>query len=88
MTDHWKTIESAPKDGSSVFVHSVKWVEPTMMYYLSKEYLEKEYGDPVYMEEGWYISHGMDFDQPDEYTREPTHWMPLPPNPTQEEQND
>lgn len=82
--NEWQPIETAPKDGTSVLVHSYKWIEPTMMYYSSEEYFEEEYGDSEYMESGWYVSHGMDFDQPDEYTREPTHWMPLPTPPKEE----
>ena len=77
----WQPIETAPRDGTSVLVHSIKWSQPTMMYFSSKEYFEKEYGDPDYMYEGWYISHGMVFDQPNEYTYDPTHWMPLPKPP-------
>jgi hypothetical protein len=78
----WKPIETAPRDRTDVLVHSPKWLVPMVMNYASWEYFAREYGNPEYMEAGWYLTHATDFDQPDEYTREPTHWQPLPPPPT------
>lgn len=76
----WQPIETAPKDGTTVQVHSSRWLEPCSASFSSREYFEKEYGDPEHMEEGWYPSCGFLFDLP-EITIKPTHWMPLPAAP-------
>jgi hypothetical protein len=77
----WRPIESAPRDGTEVLV----WCRdealiPLVMAYSSREYFEKEYGDPDYMEAGWYTS----YSYPEgfaEVTHNPTHWQPLPTPP-------
>jgi len=74
----------APRDGTVVLVHSTMWLEPCPATFTSREYLEQEYGDSNYMDEGWYPSYGFLFDLP-EITIHPTHWMPLP-EPLQEEE--
>jgi hypothetical protein len=76
----WQPIETAPKDQSVVLLHSSKWLEPCSGYFISAKYLEKEYGNPYVMEEGWYPSCGFIFDLP-EVVIKPTHWMPLPEAP-------
>lgn len=71
----WQPIETAPRDGTEVQVW-YKGLSVLMSgYFISKDYLEKEYGDPDYMEEGWYPSASY----PDgwEYVIEPTHWKPI-----------
>ena len=79
--DGWQHIESAPKDGTKVFVYVPGDSNyPTAAYYSSKEYFETEYGDPDYMDEGWYWSFGYPSDFHEE-TIEPTHWMPIPESP-------
>ena len=76
----WQPIETAPRDGSEVLVISTRWLAPVPAHYNSREYYEKEYGDALYMDEGWYPSFSFLFDLP-EITIEPTHWMPLPAPP-------
>lgn len=77
----WQSIETAPKDGTDVFVFRAdRWLCPVPAYFVGPEYLEREYGDPEYMEAGWYPSFKFLFDLP-EVTMEPTHWQPLPEPP-------
>ena len=78
---YWKTIETAPKDGTTVHVISTKWLMPVPAYYISREYLAREYDDPDMMDEGWYPSPGFLFDLP-EVTIDPTHWAAIPPKPS------
>lgn len=80
----WQPIETAPKDGADVLVMNQKWLMSCPAGYFSKEYFEREYSDPNYMEEGWYPSAGFLFDLP-EVVIEPTHWMPLPSPPNSED---
>jgi hypothetical protein len=80
----WQPIETAPRDGSEVFAWMRGSLVPVAVYFVSREYLEEEYGDPYYMEAGWYYSLGYPFDDAlpeyplDDYL---THWMPLPDPP-------
>lgn len=84
MTE-WQPIETAPKDGTEVLVWCSKCaLVPIAMSYSSAAYFELEYGDPEYMEEGWYMSWSYPVDPP-EVTWQPTHWMPLPPPPQEGE---
>jgi hypothetical protein len=84
MTDNWQPIETAPKDGTDVHVICAgRWRCSVPAYYISAEYLKREYGDPEYMETGWSPSNIFLFDLP-EVTLEPTHWTPLPPPPLEE----
>ncbi len=77
----WQPIETAPKDGTKVLVYvRGDSLYPTAASYKSAAYFEKEYGDPDYMEEGWYWAFGYPSDFHEEVI-EPTHWMPLPPPP-------
>ena len=78
--DVWQPIETAPKDGTEVHGWRRGWAHPAPVYFISREYLAREYDDPLRMEEGWYPSCGFIFDLP-EVTLEPTHWMPLPEPP-------
>lgn len=77
----WQPIETAPMDGTSVFVYvRGDSLYPTAAAYKSRQYFEKEYGDAEYMEEGWY----WDFGYPTDFHEEvinPSHWMPLPAPP-------
>ena len=83
----WKPIETAPKDGTDVYVINTKWLLPVPAYFVGRDYLEREYGDPEYMEDGWYPSFKFLFDMP-EITLSPTHWMPLPTPPQDDRHND
>lgn len=76
----WKPIETAPRDHTTVHVISTKWLEPVPAYFVSRDYLEREYGDANYMDAGWYPSNEFLFDLP-EVRLDPTHWMPLPEPP-------
>lgn len=77
----WMPIETAPKDGRDVFVY-VKGdsLYPTAAHYRSREYWEKSYGDPEYMEEGWYWAFGYPSDF-HESVINPSHWMSIPKDP-------
>ena len=78
----WQPVETAPKDGIEVFVYVAgDSVFPTAASYKSSAYFEKEYGDPEYMAEGWYWSFGYPSDFHEDVIS-PTHWMPLPADPT------
>jgi len=76
----WKTIDSARKDGTDIHLWVRGSLTPVPGYFISKQYLAREYGDEDYMDEGWYPSCGFLFDLP-EVTIDPTHWMPLPEPP-------
>ena len=77
----WKPIESAPKDGTEVFLYVPgESLYPTAGRYDTPEHFEREYGDRDYAEEGWRWSYGYPTDFHEEVIR-PTHWMPLPTPP-------
>ena len=76
----WRPISEAPKDGTDVHVMRTDWLCPVPAYYISRSYLQEAYGDPEYMEEGWYPSGVFPFDVP-EVVIDPTHWLQLPPPP-------
>lgn len=77
----WQPIETAPKNGTEVFVYVPgESLYPTVASYKSGEYWKAEYGDEAYMEAGWYWSFGYPSDFHEEPV-EPTHWMPLPEPP-------
>lgn len=79
---NWQPIETAPLDGTEVFVYvRGDSLYPTVASYKTKAYFLEEYGDENYMEEGWYWSFGYPSDFHED-TIEPTHWMPLPLPPT------
>lgn len=78
---NWQPIETAPKDGTEILVYvRGDSLFPTAAAYKSARYFDKEYGDPDYMEEGWYWAFGYPSDF-HEGTIEPTHWMPMPEPP-------
>ena len=67
----WKTMDSAPKDGTDVLLHgpSVSWKRPPVV--------AGWFGEPETDQPGWYS-----YDEPEELLRfSPTHWMPLPAPP-------
>lgn len=81
----WQPIETAPKDGTTIQVWIRGSIVPVAVYYVSKNYLLKEYGDPDYMDEGFYYSLGYPFDEllPEIPLGDLlTHWMPLPNPPS------
>jgi hypothetical protein len=74
----WRPIETAPKDGTHVFLYVPgDSLYPTVGHYDTREYFMKEYGDADYMDEGWRWSYGYPADFHDD-ALEPTRWMPLP----------
>lgn len=83
MSD-WQLIETAPRDQVTVHVWLAGALAPLPAYFVSRDYLEREYDDAEYMEEGWYPSHDFYFDLP-ETVLAPTHWMPLPAPPLKAE---
>lgn len=81
----WQPIETAPKDGTEVFVYVPgDSLFPTAAAYKSADYFEKEYGDREYMEEGWYWAFGYPSDF-HECVITPTAWQPLPAPPAQKD---
>lgn len=84
MSD-WQPIDTAPKDGTEVFLYVPgDSLHPTAGRYKTREYFSEEYDDPDYQEEGWYWSFGYPSDFHQEVLT-PTHWMPLPEPPEEEE---
>ena len=74
----WQPIDTAPKDGTHVFLYVPgDSLYPTVGHYDTREYFLKEYGDADYMDEGWRWSYGYPADFHEDVL-EPTHWMPLP----------
>lgn len=68
----WFPIESAPKDGSLVFAWHREWGRPDWVRWILNPRTETEFWN--------------DADELDAYELEndpPTHWMPLPPSPSQ-----
>ncbi len=83
----WRTdMENAPRDGTDVHVWFRGCLVPVPAYFISREYLQEEYGDPDHMEQGWYPSLAFPFDLP-EIVLQPTAWQHLPP-PPQEKDHD
>lgn len=78
----WQPIETAPMDGSKVLAWDQDWQLPVVMHFTSRDYLQREYGDPDYMEEGWYADYSYPEPGFPESPMRATHWMPLPPPPT------
>lgn len=77
----WLPIETAPLDGTDVFVYVPgDSLYPTAAHYHTKAYFLQEYGDEDYMDEGWYWSFGYPSDF-HELTIDPTRWMPIPEPP-------
>lgn len=68
----WQPIETAPKDGRRILVSEANYVDSIGCAYWS---YSKEW-----KEEGWYSSACCD----DITMFFPTHWMPLPPPPTED----
>lgn len=66
----WRTIDSAPKDGTDILVFHPETIE-----YLAS--IETTYFDT---EIGWVDQSGEN-SLVDLYGSEPTHWMPLPESP-------
>ena len=71
MTD-WQTIETAPKDGTSILLYGywegeIHSIEDEKNIWMA----QYTYGD-------WLINGG---DYYGSYVRNPTHWMPLPEPP-------
>ena len=82
----WQLIETAPKDGTTVllYIAHLSHEIPIAGYFHGRDYYEREYDDPEYMEAGWYVSYGYDdWHGAHDVTFEPTHWMPLPPQPAE-----
>lgn len=69
LASQWQPIETAPKDGTPVLC-VVAGFQPAVAEY--HENIGWWYGDDDYPPEDWLICG-------DPY--EPTHWMPLPPDP-------
>jgi len=77
--NQWQPIETAPKNGTQIIVYDGEFVFPSMW----KEPCEfRDYGE----EGGWceasYELGGMLYEGVDVCKFPPTHWMPLPPSPS------
>ncbi len=88
----WLPIESAPKDGTEIFIwngnsefpnrHEVRWRMPTdSEYWVSGSDYPEEIKGTYGNEEGFFDCFGSKFWK-DNY---PTHWQPLPTPPKQSE---
>jgi len=69
----WQPIETAPKDGTNVLLLDVHGNYRIGGYQLN--YQNRKWGT------GW---EGCDWDFKIDFDPQPTHWMPLPPPPTEE----
>lgn len=65
----WQPIDTAPKDGTELLVYcDVRY----------PEYYHAQYSYGI-----WRLVHVGDYASGSELEDEPTHWMPLPPAPTE-----
>lgn len=71
----WQPIETAPKDGSEIFVWGTVEDSPYARPHIGSEGLERV----AWAGDGWWITSP----QCDAWVPEPSHWMPLPPPPAQ-----
>lgn len=84
LVPQWMPIETAPRDGTEIFAYLPEEgnLVGVQMYFISREHCQKEYDDPDYMEEGWYVSYCYDnWNSYQDISLKPTHWMPLPAPP-------
>jgi hypothetical protein len=70
----WRPIESAPLDGTLVLVVKAGWFKPGIPYEPTAARYSTKFG---WVQDGVY---------PDTETEtyQPTHWLPIPPNPVEE----
>jgi hypothetical protein len=85
----WLPIETAPKDGRKLMLsyrNRSDKVRTVLAVWLTDEQAAETDADDVGLEGGWYecIDNWGDFTEVAIREGEPTHWMPLPPAPTQE----
>lgn len=89
----WLPIETAPKDGTRIFVHGHNWGSPSIAYWhegiIDSCTCWRDEGV-----RGWidvcvmYALLGLDHDEDDLLLPNVTHWMPIPPYPTMSHSSD
>jgi hypothetical protein len=78
VDDTWQPIETAPKDGTEILIYDTQAKEIWKVFWgwsNNKDFTTQEYYRT------WELSHPRS-KQTEEYWGTPTHWMPLPNNPT------
>lgn len=77
----WQPIETAPKDGTDVLITGgTYWYDAETFqteYPFSQVKIARHYKG----QDEWNGGHGSEYDA--EYWHKPTHWMPLPPAPSE-----
>jgi hypothetical protein len=83
----WQTIDTAPKTGRTLLLgypNSLgKW-RTVRGQWMSDEYIAQYWEEPDDVEAGWFETCVEADDPPNCWRIEPTHWMPLPPPPTEQ----
>lgn len=77
----WKTIETAPKDGTKVLLAIPGYKHPQIGYWVDSE--ERRYGILVRHAQHWTWDGNLFVGILGDKKREPSHWMPLPSLPAQ-----
>lgn len=82
----WKTIDSAPKDGKTIILGYLnshgKWRTMRGQWF-TKECIDDNWEDGDLFDAGWYETSVEADEAPSCWPTNPTHWMPLPPPPTE-----
>ncbi|TDV06022.1 hypothetical protein [Paraburkholderia caballeronis] len=80
----WQPIETAPKTGRTVLLGysnaAGKW-RTVRGQWMSETYIAEDWEEPDDVEPGWFETSVEADDVPNCWRVEPTHWMPLPPEP-------
>lgn len=87
----WQPIETAPKDGRTLLLgypNSLgKW-RTTRGQWMSDDYIVENWEEPDNGDPGWFETSVEADDVPNCWGIEPTHWMPLPAAPTQQQEGE
>lgn len=80
----WFSVEKGelPENNEDKEVWGKGSTIPIVAHYNSKKYYQDTYGDPNYMEEGWYHSFGYHNESFGKYPLLITHWRNLPTPPS------
>ena len=83
LANEWQPIETAPKDGTEVLVYTDVATVPVVHI---ARWEDGRDGYPDSFEQGWwsYTEHSVTQTLLEDW-KQPTHWMPLPPAPTERE---
>lgn len=89
VAEGWQPIETAPKTGCTLLLgypNSLGNWRTTRGQWMSEEYIAENWEDPEDVEPGWFETSVEADDLPNCWCIEPTHWMPLPAAPTQQQE--